>query len=145
LKSLIVAEPPAAYVERPRLVVDASVLACALFGEAGSDAAFSWMRGRTLCAPHLVDCEIAHVALAKVRRGGVDESAAMKAIHMLASTELERHAVDPVDVFALASRTRLSAYDAAYLWLARALQVPLATFDEQLGKAAVQVLRDRGA
>jgi len=140
---LIVAEPPAAYAERPRLVVDASVLVSALFGEAECYTALSWMRGRRLCAPHLIDCEVAHVALAKVRRGGVDAHAALESVRMLSRSELERCAVDPVDVFALASRTRLSAYDAAYLSLALRLGAPLATFDARLGAAATQELRDR--
>jgi predicted nucleic acid-binding protein len=37
--------------------------------------------------------------------------------------------------YALAMRYRLSAYDAAYLWLAGALQAPLAT-DAKLAGAA---------
>jgi len=66
---LVVAEPAAAYAERPRLVIDASVVAAALFDEIGAEAALSWMRGRRLCAPHLLDCEVANVALTKMRRG----------------------------------------------------------------------------
>jgi predicted nucleic acid-binding protein len=38
--------------------------------------------------------------------------------------------------YALAMRYRLSAYDAAYLWLAGSLQAPLATFDAKLAGAA---------
>lgn len=37
--------------------------------------------------------------------------------------------------YALAMRFRLSAYDAAYLWLPGALQAPLATFDAKLEAA----------
>lgn len=138
--TLVVAEPLAAYAERPRLVIDASVVAAALFDEAGADAALSWMRGRRLCAPHLLDCEVANVALTKMRRG-FDDGAVREAMIMHARSELERYAVDAVEVVELGSRAKLSAYDAAYLWLARTLGAPLATFDARLGAAALRELR----
>jgi predicted nucleic acid-binding protein len=40
----------------------------------------------------------------------------------------------------LAIKYELSAYDAAYLWLAAEAGAPLATFDERLGNAARQLL-----
>ena len=138
---LMVAEPPAAYAERPRLVVDASVLAAALFDEAGAEAALSWMRGRRLCAPHLLDCEIANVGLTKMRQN-IDAGAVREAMRMHARSELDRYPVDAVEVIELALRAKLSAYDAAYLWLARTLGAPLATFDAKLGAAALRELRD---
>ena len=55
MSALIVAQPQAPYASRQPLVVDASVLACALFGEAQNDLAISWMRGHALAAPQLVD------------------------------------------------------------------------------------------
>lgn len=133
---LIVAEPPAAYARRPRLVVDASVLATAVFAEASLDHAVAWMRGRALCAPHLVDYELANVALNKIRRRSITDAAATSALDALASLDMERHAIVPGDVLALAVQYGLTAYDAAYLWLAGNLQAPLATFDVELGAAA---------
>jgi predicted nucleic acid-binding protein len=58
--------------------------------------------------------------------------------------DLERHSVEPRAVLALAVRTRLTAYDAAYLWLAQGLNAPLATFDGRLGAIAVEHLRKGG-
>ena len=49
---------------------------------------------------------------------------------------LELHRSDVVAQVELAQRYKLSAYDAAYLWLAAELKAPLATFDARLGKAA---------
>jgi len=45
----------------------------------------------------------------------------------------------------LAERYSLTACDAAYLWLAAELEVPLATFDDQLAEAATKYLRGNEA
>ena len=137
---LIVAEPPAAYALRPLLVVDASVLAAAVFAEASLDDAVAWMRGRALCAPHLVDYELANAALNKVRGRSIAGPAAVHALDALATLDLERHAIAPGEVLELAVQYRITAYDAAYLWLAGNLQAPLATFDAELGAAARKYL-----
>ena len=49
---------------------------------------------------------------------------------------IELHEIDIQAVCDLAIRYQLSAYDAAYLWLAAELKCPLATFDEKLATAA---------
>jgi predicted nucleic acid-binding protein len=131
-----VAEPPAAYGRRPRLVVDATVLAAALFGEAEHQQAAALMQARALCAPHLLDYEITNVALKKLRREQLAESAVAACLDAYSVLEVERHAVAVGQVLALAQRYQLTAYDAAYLWLADQLQAPLATFDTQLATAA---------
>ena len=133
---LIVAQPQAPYASRQPLVVDASVLACALFGEAQNDLAISWMRGHALAAPQLVDYEIANIALNKARRGEVAPEAAAQSIALFSELELARMPVAVDGVHALATQYRLTAYDAAYLWLAVQLNAPLATFDKKLGEAA---------
>lgn len=133
---IFVAEPPSAYARRPRLVVDASVVAAALFAETGLEHAASWMQGRALCAPQLVDYELANAALSKARRGDISGEAAAQALDEFALLDLQRHAVDAAQVLRLASRYDLTAYDASYLWLAESLGAPLVTFDRALGAAA---------
>lgn len=49
--------------------------------------------------------------------------------------------MDFADAIQLAETTRLSLYDASYLWLARHLDVELVTLDEKLQKAAEKILR----
>lgn len=133
---LYVAEPPAAYGMRPPLVVDASVLAAALFGEERHALAVTLLTIRALAAPHLLDCEIANVGLKKLRREGVPEDTVVRALHLYAKLDIARHPVDAAAVLSLAQRYTLSAYDAAYLWLAETLVAPLATFDDKLATAA---------
>jgi predicted nucleic acid-binding protein len=134
--ALHVAEPPAAYARRPRIVADATVLAAAIFGETQQDQAVAILHGRALTAPHLVDYEMTSVSLKKLRRERLPGAAVSAALEVYAALTIERHAIDPAGVLALAERYRLTAYDAAYLWLAERLAAPLATFDSSLARAA---------
>lgn len=131
---VFVAEPPVAYLVRPPLVVDCSLLAAALFDEPERDAAVGRMTGCELFAPWLLDFEIASVALKKAREG-LHEVVACGLADFTTLT-LERRAIDIEAQLALALRYNISTYDAAYLWLAAELKAPLATLDRRLGEAA---------
>ncbi len=133
-RRLHVAEPPAGYRLRPPIVVDCSVLAGILFQEPWRDQALARIGGHALHAPWLLQTELASVAFKKHRQGFAEIATA--GLSHFADLALDLHAIDPVAVSSLADQYRLSAYDAAYLWLAADLKAPLATFDEQLGRAA---------
>ena len=143
--TLHVAESPAAYSRRPRIVVDPSVLAAAIFDEEEQAQAVALLQGRALAAPHLVDYEMASVALKKLRRERLPQAAVTAALEVFAGIAIERHAIDAVSVLALARRYKLTAYDAAYLWLAERLEAPLATFDAALARAAQDHLAGGGS
>ena len=131
---LYVAEPPEQYLARPPVVVDCSALVGLLFHEEWEALAAEKVHGRTLHAPFLLQIEIASVALKKQRKGFSD--IVTDALAQYAELDINLYRVEPQDAFALALRYKLSAYDAAYLWLAAELKAPLATFDEKLGRAA---------
>lgn len=139
---LHVAEPRTAYALRPCLVADATVLAAVVFhGESEHAQAVALLQGRLLAAPQLVDYEIACVALKKLRRERIQASQVMAALETYVGISMERHAIPPGAMLQVAERYSLTAYDAAYLWLAAELEVPLATFDDQLFEAATKLLR----
>jgi predicted nucleic acid-binding protein len=130
-----VAEPPARYLVRPSLVVDCSILAGRVFQEEWKQQAAEIIAGRTLHAPQLLVTEITSVALKKHKRGMAE--IAVEGLQAFTLLDIQLHAVaQPTQVLALALRYQLSAYDAAYLWLAAELKAPLATFDVTLGTAA---------
>jgi predicted nucleic acid-binding protein len=133
--SLYVAEPPRSLWGQPPLVTDCSVLAAFLFEEELRDEARMQLKGRALHAPYLLDSEIASVALKKASQGWPAD-VIHTALADFARQRIEMHRPPAEGVFALATRYKLSAYDAAYLWLSAELRAPLATFDRKLGQAA---------
>jgi predicted nucleic acid-binding protein len=139
---LQIAEPKAAYLHRPPLVADASVIAVALFGEGGQAEAVALLHGRALHAPHLLDQEIASVGLKKLRKEELDREALTAVLNAYARLEIERHAVDAEATVRIAERYDLTAYDAAYLYVAQQLTAPLATLDGRLAAAARAFLSD---
>ncbi len=136
---IYVAEPPASYRVRPPLVVDCSMLAAVLFDEPERDAAVARMSECELFAPWLLDFEIVSVALRKSRQGLAEVAACGLADY--AALSLQRLPIDVAEQLGLALRYHLTAYDAAYLWLAAHLKAPLATLDRRLGEAAQRHLQ----
>ena len=129
-----VAEPPAAFSVRPPIVVDCSALSAILFDEPARDEAVARLTGRSLHAPNLLEHEIVSVALKK-RRKDWPADALAQALRDYAAQDIELHPVDLIAQYELATRYELSAYEAAYLWLAAELRAPLATFDRRLAEA----------
>jgi predicted nucleic acid-binding protein len=138
---IFLAEPPAAYLTLPPLVVDCSVLSAFLFAEPMRDEALRHLSGRSLHAPTLLDHEFANVAVKKRQQNWPAASIDM-ALADYAEHDIALHRADITAQVALAERYGLSAYDAAYLWLAAEMRAPLVTFDKKLGLAAQQHLRE---
>lgn len=138
-RTLYVAEPPARYLARLPLVVDASLVCALLFDEPERDEALARLTARRLFAPRLLDLEMVQVALKKARRG-LPEAAVAQALDDYAQLDIDLIHADFPAPFELAQRYGLSAYDASYLWLAAELKAPLASFDRQLAEAARQHL-----
>lgn len=134
-RTLHVAEPPAAYLPRPPIVVDCSAICGILFDEPWRAQAMERLSGKTLYAPYLLHHEVVSVTLKKQRQNWSRESIA-SALDDYIQYQIELRDTDAPAQFALALRYKLSAYDAAYLWLAAELRAPLATFDEKLAVAA---------
>jgi len=134
-RRLIVAEPAPRYLARPPIVADCSLVCAVLFDEAEREQAEERLGGKHLLAPSLLSHEVVNVAIKKFRRG-MPAEVVERALADYAAQAIELFDTDLHGQYAIAQRYQLSAYDAAYLWLAAELKAPLATFDAKLGKAA---------
>ena len=139
---LYVAEPAAGWSVQPPVVVDCSVVAALLWGEPAAGEARALMSARSLHAPGLLPYELANVARSKVR-AGVPQAVARDGLAAFDDRRITLHEPELDLVFDTAERHGLSAYDAAYLTLAAALQAPLVTFDRRLADAAARELGPR--
>jgi predicted nucleic acid-binding protein len=120
------------------IVVDASALIESLLGMPSAPAveAVLFAPQQTLHVPHLLDVEVAQVVRRLVANGGIGDERGRAALDQLADLPLHRyphHALLP-RIWEL--RNNLTAYDAAYVALAEALNAPLLTRDKRIAGAA---------
>jgi predicted nucleic acid-binding protein len=128
-----------------RFVLDASTTIAWLFIDEATEYSESILvelsqgRARALVPP-LWQLEVTNVLLSKIRRKHISFSQATDFLKRV--RELDIHAVLPSAdenfdaVFPLAHDEKLTSYDATYLHLAQAEDVPLASLDVELCKAA---------
>jgi predicted nucleic acid-binding protein len=122
--------------DRDVVVIDASVLAAAVFAESRAAEAADLLRDRRLFAPSLLWYEMSEVARTKCAGRPEESAAVMVQLEMARRLPIALGSPDWPTLPQLALDTGLTAYDAAYLSLSTALRAPLATFDRRLKKAA---------
>ncbi len=121
-------------------VLDASVtLAWALTDESSpiAEQAFDQIRTDRAFAPTLWWYEIRNGLVLSERRGRLAADDSVRFLDQLGALQITLS--DPEDdreVLSLARKYRLTFYDAAYLELAQRLELPLATLDTDLARAA---------
>ena len=99
-------------------------------------AARLFVGNETLHAPHLLDIEVAHVLRRYSLSGELDPERGAAAIQDLADMPLQRCPHGPLLERIWEIRSRLTAYEAAYVALAEALDAPLLTRDRKLASSA---------
>jgi predicted nucleic acid-binding protein len=129
------------------IVIDASALIEVLLNSSAAPKVRERLfgHGDTLHAPHLLDLEVAQVLRRYTVSGEMTVERSEQALEDLADLPLNRY---PHDIFLRriwSLRRNLTAYDAAYLALAEALDAPLITRDAALARvpghrAGVEVL-----
>ena len=120
------------------IVLDASaVLELLLRGaSAGATAERVLRSAGSLHAPHLLDVEVVQVLRRYSRAGSLAGGRAAEALADLAALRIERHSHEWLLPRVWELRHHLTAYDAAYVALAEALDAPLLTRDRRIAAAA---------
>jgi predicted nucleic acid-binding protein len=120
------------------IVVDASALLEALLRTSAAPAVEDrlFAPGQTLHAPHLLDVEAAQVIRRYAAQGDIDAERGRMALADLADFPLRRYPHDFLLPRIWDLRNNLTAYDAAYVALAEALDAPLLTRDRRLATSA---------
>ena len=126
------------------IVLDASaVIAVLLYRGPGAERIRERIEspGESLHVPHLMDLEVLHALRRQALRGALSPRRGAEALQDLASIRLVRYPHTSLMERIWELRENLTAYDAAYVALAEALDAPLVTMDARL----VQALGHRAA
>ena len=119
------------------LVVDTSAILDAIAGVEPSPGLIARLSADgELHAPHLIDVEILHALLGMTMRGEITDDRAADARTDFADAALRRYPHEPLSDRIWELRHNLSAYDAAFVALAEALDAPLITCDGGLASAS---------
>jgi predicted nucleic acid-binding protein len=118
------------------VVVDASALAALLFGEPEGPAVARRMEGRPLLAPTLLRYEMASVCVKKIGEEPEQAAGLLSALRLMPRMGIREVQMPAEGLAEVARESGLTAYDAAYLWLAREMGAQLVTLDRRLRKAA---------
>jgi len=114
------------------IVADASTVVAALFSDG---MAREIVQREQVQAPHLIDSEVAHVLRARVRRQVIDATTGWDLLHRFRWMAITRHGTFAVLDRVWELRDNLTAYDAAYVALAEAIDCPLVTADARISRA----------
>lgn len=117
-------------------VVDASVVTIAVGGTSQRNLeTYRRMVGDSLCAPHLLDIEVASALRSLQLRGELQEQSARQSLRHLATLPIVRLPHGPLIERCWELKHNLSSYDAAYVALAEMYETTLLTSDLRLARS----------
>ena len=110
-------------------VLDAGAVVEVLLGTVRGEAIYDHIRGSATAAPHLIRIEVLQALRKGVALGRLSAARAGEAVSDLEGLRVTLFPHEPLVQRIWSLRANASAYDAAYLALAEALEAPLVTVD----------------
>jgi predicted nucleic acid-binding protein len=128
------------------IVIEASAVVDALIDDPANPELLALMADSDLHAPSLLDYEVASALRGHALAGKLADTQLDDAAEDFAALRIERYPLSTMMRDVLSLRGNFTLYDAAYVVLARALELPLVTADAKLTEARrlginVRVLR----
>lgn len=120
-------------------VLDASALGALIFNEPDAESIADRLADATIIAPTLIWFELASACLKKIIKYSAEVDKIMSAFQLGTKMRITTVDVDHAAVVNLAQKTRLTTYDASYLWLAQETGGRLITIDKRLADAASSI------
>lgn len=117
------------------IVLDASAAVEYLLVIRAGERIAARLADEAIHAPHLLDIEVTHVLRGYVSRRQISAARGAEALEDLASLRARRYAHTRLLPRIWELRPNLTAYDAAYIALAEALDAPLVTADARVSRA----------
>jgi predicted nucleic acid-binding protein len=88
-----------------------------------------------VCAPYLLDVEVAHVLRRYARNADISPERGLEALNDLRDFPIVRYPHEPLLDRMWDLRNNLTAYDASYIALSEAIDAPLVTCDSRIARA----------
>ena len=117
------------------IVIESSAMVDALVGDPANPNLLALLADEELHAPTLLDFEVASALRGHALGGKLDLVKLDEAVEDFIAFRIERHPMTSLLGHIIDLRDNFTAYDAAYLVLAQALEAPLVSADAKLKKA----------
>jgi predicted nucleic acid-binding protein len=118
------------------IVVESSAMVNALVGDPANPSLLALLADEELHAPALLDFEVASALRGHALGGKLDPVRLEEAVGDFIAFRIERHPMTTLLGHVLDLRDNFTAYDAAYVVLAQALESSVVTADAKLREAA---------
>jgi predicted nucleic acid-binding protein len=118
------------------IVIESSAMVNALVGDPANPSLLALLADEELHAPALLDFEVASALRGHAVGGKLDPVRLEEAVEDFIAFRIERHPMTSLLRHVLDLRDNFTAYDAAYVVLAQALDSPVVSADAKLREAA---------
>ena len=118
------------------IVIESSAMVNALVGDPANSSLLALLADEELHAPALLDFEVAGALRGHALGGKLDSVRLEEAVEDFIAFRIERHPMTSLLGHVLDLRDNFTAYDAAYVILAQALDSPVVSADAKLREAA---------